>query len=497
MRIVRLQAEGFKRLAAVDITPEPHLNRVGGNNEEGKTSLLDSIFAAIGGAEAAPIKPVRTGEEYAIIRLDMGELRVTRYFDADGTTKLKVENAEGAEYGKAQSKLDELVGAITFDPLAFANMAAKDQAAELRRLVKLDVDLDELAAADRRDYAERREVNRDGVQLKSRLDAIILPAELPEPVDKDAIVAELAGAAETNSALDRESRDRAERARTIEQRKADAAEARATAGRLRKEAEDADALAAMLDKGTGEREAELAALPPLDEPVDVADVQRRLAEAERTVAVLARKADRDRLAEEFAALKAKSEGLTATMARRQEEREKALAAAKMPIEGLGFATIDDELVVTFNGEPFSQSSGAQRIKVSTALAIAANPKLRVCRIKDGSLLDAKNMAALADMAREHDFQIWLETVGEDGAGIIMEAGAVKGAPDPERVEPPKRRKKAEAAETGGDLKVVHDHASDEPNRFKVEGIAEAKEAAKRKPQAMREFSTPKPEGSLL
>ncbi len=182
MRIVRLQAEGFKRLVAVDISPEGDLIEVRGNNGEGKSSLLDAIFATLAGKDAAPIKPVRTGEEYALIRVDLGDLKVTRYFGDDGATKLKVENAEGAVFTQGQTMLDALVGSISFDPLEFAGLSPKDQAAEIRRLVKLDVDLDDLAAKDRADMEARRDINRDAKAVKARVEAIVVPADLPDVI---------------------------------------------------------------------------------------------------------------------------------------------------------------------------------------------------------------------------------------------------------------------------------------------------------------------------
>ena len=74
MRIVRLQAEGFKRIVAVDITPEGDLVEVRGNNENGKSSVLDAIFAALGGAEvalrrlttASPAWRAGLSQEYAV-----------------------------------------------------------------------------------------------------------------------------------------------------------------------------------------------------------------------------------------------------------------------------------------------------------------------------------------------------------------------------------------------------------------------------------------------
>lgn len=209
-------------------------------------------------------------------------------------------------------------------------------------------------------------------------------------------------------------------------------------------------------------------------------------------------------AAEVARLKAASDALTAAMDARKAAREKALAEADMPIAGLGIADIDGKLRVTLDGEPFSQSSGAQRIKVSTSIAIAANPKLRVCRIKDGSLLDQKNMAILGEMATEHDFQVWIETVGEEGAGIIMEAGRVKGAPEPERVEAPKRRKKAEdgvvemkVAEGSDEIKAGDAVISTGPGEVSKAPAPQAEPPVEReRPKAVRSFST-KPGGTLF
>jgi len=116
-----------------------------------------------------------------------------------------------------------------------------------------------------------------------------------------------------------------------------------------------------------------------------------------------------------------SDEFSTNIARRTKQRNDAIAAAKMPVEGLGFG--DGE--VTYNGHPFAQASGAEQLRVSVAIAMAGNPKLRVLRIKDGSLLDSKSLALLEEMADLNDFQVWIESVDESGTvGIVMEDGAV-------------------------------------------------------------------------
>ena len=71
------------------------------------------------------------------------------------------------------------------------------------------------------------------------------------------------------------------------------------------------------------------------------------------------------------------------------------------------------------------------LRVSTAVGMASNPRLRVLRIMDGSLLDEDSMKLLAEMAEAEDFQLWVEVVGDGGVGIVMENGTIRGAPDAE------------------------------------------------------------------
>ena len=55
-----------------------------------------------------------------------------------------------------------------------------------------------------------------------------------------------------------------------------------------------------------------------------------------------------------------------------------------------------------------------------------NPKLRVLRILHGEAMDDDSLKILADMAEEHDFQIWMAKVDSSGkVGIVLEDGMVK------------------------------------------------------------------------
>lgn len=115
--------------------------------------------------------------------------------------------------------------------------------------------------------------------------------------------------------------------------------------------------------------------------------------------------------------------IEARMADIDAQKAAGVAAAKMPVEGLSF----DAEGITYNGVPFAQASSAEQLRVSTAMAMALNPDLRVIRITDGSLLDSHSMAMLQELASENDYQVWVEVVDEtdDAPGVVIEDGRVR------------------------------------------------------------------------
>jgi hypothetical protein len=82
--------------------------------------------------------------------------------------------------------------------------------------------------------------------------------------------------------------------------------------------------------------------------------------------------------------------------------------------------------VLFNEIPLDQVSAAERVRVALAISMALNPKLRVLRITDGSLLDTDSWKIITEMAEKNDFQVWVEVVDESGSvGFYIEDGSVK------------------------------------------------------------------------
>jgi len=113
MNIVSITSENFKRIKAVHIKPTGDVVVVGGRNAQGKSSVLDSIAAALGGKELMPDEALRQGADGGQITVDLGDIIVTRTFGPAGKTALKVTNKEGASFASPQSMLDKLVGRLS------------------------------------------------------------------------------------------------------------------------------------------------------------------------------------------------------------------------------------------------------------------------------------------------------------------------------------------------------------------------------------------------
>ncbi len=401
MKIIELRAENVMRLKAVEITPDGTVQVIGGRNAQGKSAVLNAIWLALGGGKASKdiSRPIRDGEEKASVRLDLGDLVVTRSWTRKGTT-LKVENPEGASFKSPQGMLDALVGQLSFDPLAFTRLSPKDQREALLDLVDLDVDLDALDTEAKQVFQERTEIGRQGKALGD----VTVDDKLPTQEESaQALIQAIQEGQDQNHY-------------------------RATTARQLDEAiADRDRITAEIDRLTNAltiRRKEIETLIDTHKataPVDLEPLQERLASIEDVNArIRANNAAREKQAEKVR-LREAYEGLTQRLTELDEQKAQALADAHFPVEGLSF----DDTGVLYRGVPLSQASSAEQIRVSLAMGMALNPKLRVLMIKDGSLLDEDSMAAIRDQVADGDFQLWLEIVNpDDPTAVIIEDGQV-------------------------------------------------------------------------
>lgn len=358
MKIIEFRAERFKRLSAVEITPEGNTVIISGRNGQGKSSVLDAIWLALGGGTAArdsdTTKPIKEGEKDALVRLNLGDIIVTRKWTASGSS-LVVEGADGRKYNSPQTLLDTLVGAISFDPLSFAKMPAAEQRAQLISLADLSIDPDKIDAERKELYERRTIVNREQRALEGELSNMPTPAE--DAPCEEVSISELASAVKT--AVQQREMIRGFFDKLYEKKRND----KALKVQIEAMMNKLEALVKEIDEGTKTGEG-------LVEP-DVEDFMEKLNNAEATNAAVREK-------KRYMEIKAKaerkaemSESITKQIERLDKVKKDAFLNAKFPVEGLSV----DEEGVTFNGIPFRQCSSAEQLKVCVAIATALNPHL--------------------------------------------------------------------------------------------------------------------------
>lgn len=413
MKVVRLSIENIKRLVAIDISPEGSVVTVTGKNGAGKSSVLDSIWYALGGERAIPGEPVRKGEKGAKVTLDLGDLIVERKWTEKGTY-LAVTNKDGLKYPNPQKVLDALCGKLTFDPLEFSRQRPDDQAKTLAQLVGLD--LTSIEAARKRLYDERRDVNRDVKRLEA--DCAQLPADKPELLDVKAAEDAVRKIREQERLVDshRQGVAVAESAHAnaiaaVERAEAEVHEARRRVVLAKEAAEQAaERLRIVKESAPKPPEATMEeALRAVREANDSEAAHRRWQVAEKSRADLAKQRDKAKL-------------LTQEIEDLDREERDMIAAREFPLPGLSIV----DGVVRFGDVPFEQCSSAEQLRISTAIAMRMNPKLRILRIADGSLLDHDSMRMLEQLAADQDYQVWMEVVeSDDPTAVWIEDGQIR------------------------------------------------------------------------
>ena len=397
LKVIELRAENFKVLKAIRIKPDDHMVIIGGENASGKTTVLDCLLASLGGAKAAPPEPIRRGEKSAGIFLDLGEITIEVTFDQKNGRQIVVRNADGKKLTSPQSILDKLYNTVAFSPLDFANQDKAKQTAILKRLVGLD--LTDLDSERNTVYEKRTGVGRVRADAEARM--LTFPTSCASAPDEEVSVAALMA--------EKESADKTNTA--ISNALAKANEATQKVNRLQRELEEARKEEAVATQAAHDAGA----------PVETTSIVEKIKGAEDVNRTVRAKKDRAKAVEDFKTKDREYATLTTRSEAIDEEKAARLAAVKWPIEGLGFG--DDG--ITFKGLPFEQASSAERLKVSLAIGMALNPRLRVLRVPDASLLDKKSMQIIRETAAVEGYQMWLERVGDgDEGAVIIEDGEV-------------------------------------------------------------------------
>ncbi len=191
--VVRLEVDSYKRMRAAHVIPSPTgLVPVRGRNAQGKSSLIESMMAALCGRTGKSDLPITEGAHGAEVVVDLGDIIVTRKWTRDSggraKTALVVADAKtGRKKAGPQAVLDALTGRFA-DPVAFLALSPMDQVKTVLGVLGLDDELASFEEDAKAYYEDRRDVGRDVDRLGKALHEIDIEIDgLPSPPENGTI----------------------------------------------------------------------------------------------------------------------------------------------------------------------------------------------------------------------------------------------------------------------------------------------------------------------
>ena len=446
MKIIKLIAENIKKLKAVEITPEGNVIKISGENEAGKSSVLDSLFYALCWKEACKevARPIRDGQLEAQVQLilqkdkdddfklidqaegineedNIQKIIVTRKWTDNDKTYLKIETEDGSKFTSPQVLLDSLINDLSFDPFKFMRMSSKEQVNQMFKLIKLEKDPRELDIERAKIYDERTLINRETVKLKGQLDGFrpdIPDDSYPtEEITSESILVKLRKARELKEQNDRLRNDLKNISIEFQAKKNEIHEIEEQISLLRMKLEAKAEECKVISK----RGVELKKVVSELKDPNIDGIESQLQKVEEHNKQYERKNRYEQIKLEHNESEKKSDAMTKKIKGIDDKKEEIMTNIKFPIKGLSF----DENGVTYLKIPLQQCAKTQQLKVAIAIGIAMKPKLRIIRILDGALLTAKNMKVIETLAEIKDFQVWIEIASDVPIGIFIEDGVVK------------------------------------------------------------------------
>ncbi len=379
VKINNFEIENVKRVRAVKLQPsENGLTIIGGDNGQGKTSVLDAIAWALGGDKFKPSTPEREGSvvpPFLHVELSNG-LVVERKGDK---SSLKVIDKNGNKGG--QQLLNEFVEALALNLPKFMQATARDKADTLLKIIGVGDQLYALEAEEQRLYNTRTGIGQIADQKAKYAKEMPIYTGIPkEPVSASELIRQQQDILARNGENQRK-RDNAayyEHAlvnaeRNFEEAKKILEQAKADAEAARKSAED------LHDESTAELEANIADIDQLN-----AKIRANL--------------DRERAEIEADGYKKQYEDLTAQIEKIRQDKRDLLNGAELPLEGLSVESGE----LTYNGFKWDNMSGSEQLKVATAIVRKLNPECGFVLMDKLEQMDAKTLS---------EFGAWLEQEG--------------------------------------------------------------------------------------
>lgn len=411
LKINNLEIENVKRVKAVRLEPTQNgLTVIGGRNGQGKTSVLDAIAWALGGDKFRPSTPEREGSMVPPslkIILSNG-LIVER---GGKNSSLKVIDPQGNKAG--QQLLNEFVEQLALDLPKFMRSTSKEKADTLLQIIGVGEQLHELETKETQLYNRRTEIGRIADQKKKFAAEMTNYPEAPK---------ELISASDLirqqQDILARNGENARKRQRLTELSK-NAEFLEAKVDRLTEElrqAKDSLAIALndlvlakksaeqLLDESTEELEANIANIDAINVKVR-ANYEKEKAEI-----------DADDYSRQYNDLSGEIDAI----------REKKLALLKGANLTLPELSVENGELI-YRGYRWDNMSGAEQMKVATAIVRKLNPQCGFVLMDKLEQMDTDTMREFGEWLESEGLQVIATrvSVNREECSLIIEDGYVK------------------------------------------------------------------------
>ena len=427
VKINTLEIENVKRIKAVQLIPsESGLTVIGGNNAQGKTSVLDTICWALGGERYRPSNPTREGSTVPPrIRLTLTNgLIVER---SGKNSALKVTDPSGRKSG--QQLLNEFVEELALNLPRFLEASPRDKANTLLRIIGVGPQLSQLEQEEQQLYNQRLLLGRQADQRKAYADGLPFYPDAPkEPVSISDLITQ------QQEILARNGENQRKRQR-VDQLDRDGELTRQELHRLEAQLLDLEAKISGVREKIRQIDADLEvaqkdALELQDESTE--ELERSIAGYEAINAKIRANMDREKAMDEARVLGGQYEGMTEKIEDVRKRKRDLLNGANLPLPELGVEGGE----LTYQGQRWDCMSSADQLRVATAIVRALNPRCGFVLLDKLEQMDLDTLRDFGAWLEHEDLQVIATRVSTGSeCTVIIEDGYTKDA-DPQPVPAP-------------------------------------------------------------
>lgn len=414
--ITALEAENVKRIKAVALTPAPTgLTLVGGNNNQGKTSVLDALAWALGGDRFRPNAAQRDGAVApAHLKVTLSNGVIVERKGKNST--LTVTDPTGRRSG--QQLLNAFIEPLALDLPRFMEASDKEKADILLRIIGIGTELHVRDLEIKSLYDKRTFTGQLAQQKKHFAEELIYYPEAPEePVSASDLIHQQQEILARNGENQRKRNQLVQLTDLLERQKKVVAdlEFQLSTEKQRLTTMQADVKIAQTS-ATAELEASIRSIEETNQKVR-ANLEKARAE------------------DEAAQYASDYDKLTEAITQKRADRMALLNGADLPLPEL---SVEDG-ALTYKGKHWRDMSGSDQLRVAAAIVRRLNPD---CGFVLLDKLEQMDMTTLTEFGRwleaEHLQAIATRVSTGSECQIIIEDGMVKDAEPPVTEKPQPR-----------------------------------------------------------